>query len=349
MFLRKNNLLETAKRAEEGDLDAQYGFASHVLREMAADDRDAGVVEKAIDYLKNVAINGGVYGLGALVLGELYFEGIHLAQDYKQAMAWFRTACLIGCTPAYYNIGLCYLHGYGVPQDYAKAFDSLLKGSINSDMCQHRLGDMYRDGIFVERDADFAYQVYVAAYLEALRCKERYGLNTGPYGLVSARLAECHLKGIGAAKDVALANRFFQQASSFLKSESFWLKPEKGDLEDKRLFELVQGSPYPVNGVEVSEGTSSEDITELNLQPAAEIPDLSLIDTSSYSETDYFTVYLASARHLLLEGENRLALYRNLLIIYDNLTCFEDDPSIIEICRKRMLKIEDKLKESESQ
>ena len=53
--------------------------------------------------------------------GERYFNGTGLAQDYAEAVKWYRRAAEKGHADAENNLGNCYYYGKGVPQDYTEA------------------------------------------------------------------------------------------------------------------------------------------------------------------------------------------------------------------------------------
>lgn len=53
--------------------------------------------------------------------GERYFNGTGLAQDYAEAVKWYRKAAEKGHADAENNLGNCYYYGKGVPQDYTEA------------------------------------------------------------------------------------------------------------------------------------------------------------------------------------------------------------------------------------
>ena len=54
-------------------------------------------------------------------MGLLYVEGQGVVQDYKEAAKWFRMAAEQGDSDAQYNLGLLYFNGQGVVQDYKLA------------------------------------------------------------------------------------------------------------------------------------------------------------------------------------------------------------------------------------
>jgi len=55
-------------------------------------------------------------------LGDMYYEGVGVPQNYAEAAKWFRKAADQGDTYAQYNLGSMYEKGRGVPQSYEKAY-----------------------------------------------------------------------------------------------------------------------------------------------------------------------------------------------------------------------------------
>jgi len=51
----------------------------------------------------------------------MYEDGRGMAQDYAQAVAWYRKAADQGAALAQFKLGLMYGQGQGVPQDYVRA------------------------------------------------------------------------------------------------------------------------------------------------------------------------------------------------------------------------------------
>ena len=54
-------------------------------------------------------------------LGDMYFSGQGVPQDYKEAVKWYRRAAEQGSIEAQYNLGVSYRDGQGVPRNYAMA------------------------------------------------------------------------------------------------------------------------------------------------------------------------------------------------------------------------------------
>jgi uncharacterized protein len=51
----------------------------------------------------------------------MYFAGQGVAQDFPQAVGWYRMAADQGFAAAELNLGLMYLNGQGLSQDYVRA------------------------------------------------------------------------------------------------------------------------------------------------------------------------------------------------------------------------------------
>lgn len=54
-------------------------------------------------------------------LGDGYLRGQGVAQNYSEAIKWFRLAAQQGLSNSQANLGLMYFNGHGVSQDYVKA------------------------------------------------------------------------------------------------------------------------------------------------------------------------------------------------------------------------------------
>jgi len=326
--IKNEVFFEYARKAEEGDLQAQYDFAQCVIRDEVIDGNDKGMIENALHYLRNVAVNGACLGLGALELGGVYRNGKYDVQDYDQAILWFRTALQSSCLPAYYDIGLCFYYGHGVSQDYAKAFDSFLKWS--ADVSLIMLCDMYRKGEFVDKDERFAFMVYKKSYDDLINSSGENAPWYDIYWTLSLRLGECYLKGIGTEKNISEANKLFCQVKKDTREIHDWDKVNDYEAETIRLIEVMRSSPYEVNAVETVKEPEVEYFIEGGLI------DLAVENLESYGTDDYLNAYFNTVKHLILRKGNNLVIYRNLLTIYPNLSCFEPDPIFIDICQKKI-------------
>ena len=55
-------------------------------------------------------------------VGLMFFKGYGVAQDFSQAVFWFRRSANQGTACAQCHLGLCYQDGLGVPQDSLLAY-----------------------------------------------------------------------------------------------------------------------------------------------------------------------------------------------------------------------------------
>ena len=91
-------------------------------------------------------------------LGLMYVEGLGVPQDYAQALAWFRKAADQGNATAQYNIGAMYNEGRGVPQDFTQAAAWFRKSAEQGiAAAQYNLGLMYAKAQGVPQDSAQAY------------------------------------------------------------------------------------------------------------------------------------------------------------------------------------------------
>ena len=86
-------------------------------------------------------------------LGAMYHQGEGVAQNYDEALKWFRLAATQGHATAQVFLGTMYLQGEGVPQNYTEAVKWFRTAAEQGDSgAQGRLGDMYYYGRGVPRD-----------------------------------------------------------------------------------------------------------------------------------------------------------------------------------------------------
>ena len=94
-------------------------------------------------------------------LGDCYYYGHGVPQDYTKAVEWFQKAANQGNASAQYNLGFCYEKGRGVQQDYTKAVEWYKKaanqGQVNA---QYNLGHCYEYGLGVQKNIAQAIKWY---------------------------------------------------------------------------------------------------------------------------------------------------------------------------------------------
>ena len=75
-------------------------------------------------------------------LGAMYANGEGVAQDLKQAVAWYRKAAEQGMVDAQYSLGLEYAKGEGIAQDYKQAYIWASVAAANGDSDAKKLRDI---------------------------------------------------------------------------------------------------------------------------------------------------------------------------------------------------------------
>ena len=103
----------------------------------------------------------------AFLLGNLYSNERYGHIDYPKAAKWFAISAKAGDGEAEAMLGKCQLLGLGVPRNYEKAFQALVKWALISDNkseALYLLGDMYYEGLYVEEDKVQAYELYQEAW-----------------------------------------------------------------------------------------------------------------------------------------------------------------------------------------
>ena len=97
--------------------------------------------KQAVAWFRKAAEQGNVYA--QYMLGAMYFHGRGGAQDDKQAVAWTRKAAEQGDAAAQYLLGAMYFHGRGVAQDYKLAYVWSSVSAANGDVAAVTTRDLF--------------------------------------------------------------------------------------------------------------------------------------------------------------------------------------------------------------
>ncbi len=134
-------------------------------------------------------------------LGNMYYDGQGVPQDYAEALRWYRKAADQGDARAQFDIGSIYYYGRGVTQDYAAALDWYRKAADQGYAnAQGGLGVMYSEGLGVPQD-----------YAEAVRWY-RKAVDQG-YAKAKYNLGNMYFYGRGVSQDRAEADRWYRKAA----------------------------------------------------------------------------------------------------------------------------------------
>lgn len=91
-------------------------------------------------------------------LGEMYYTGTGVTQDYKAAAKWYQKAAEQGDSKAQYKLAEMYYSGTGLTQNYKAAANWYLKAAEQNDAkAQFKLGLIYSTGEGVIQNIKLAY------------------------------------------------------------------------------------------------------------------------------------------------------------------------------------------------
>jgi SEL1 protein len=214
---------------EEGGVygaGASVSSSGHNARDAAQASPEASV-EDILEYLDLMSRKGELKA--TYTLGKMNFEGARgLQRNFRRAMRYFKVV-----TKKYWNkdgsinpnapagldklaskaaghIGLMYLRGEGVEQNYGTALTWFRRGVVNGDsLCQHWMGLVYLNGYGVPQDGFKAANYFKAAADQDLPASE-------------SRLGALFLD----QGDVATATRYFELAARWGWMEAYYYLAE---------------------------------------------------------------------------------------------------------------------------
>lgn len=139
--------------------------------------------------------NNGDAG-SCLNLGNLYYDGDDVKQDYNKAMGFYSKACEMGYALGCKNLGDLYYYGKGVKQDYKKAREFVGKACEmnNAEGCNN-LGYLYDNGLGVRQNYKKAMELYNKA------CEMNNALGCNNLGIL-------YYNGKGVKQDYKKAMKF---------------------------------------------------------------------------------------------------------------------------------------------
>jgi TPR repeat protein len=134
-------------------------------------------------------------------LGECYFNGVGVKQDYQEAVKWYFKAAEQNYAEAQYNLGGCYEDGIGVDTNLYEATKWYRSAAeLGYAKAQFNLGNCYSLGDLVPKDITNAIKWY------------RKAADQG-YAEAQYWLGESYSNGDGVPKDYAEAAKWLQKAA----------------------------------------------------------------------------------------------------------------------------------------
>lgn len=130
-------------------------------------------------------------------LGMVYIKGQDVQQNYQAAKEWLEKSAAQDYPPALSFLGTMYQNGLGVGQNYAKALDFLSRAALRGDIdAMTSLGLMYSEGEGLERNFSKA--------LEYLKPAANAGNWSAQY-----TLGAMYADGRGVPQDYVEAHKWF--------------------------------------------------------------------------------------------------------------------------------------------
>ncbi len=161
--MKKYELRASIEKAEAGDLQGMYDFLSYMYQtgmEIEPDDDDIRErMLRCAQRLMDADEPAGYY-----YMATFYENGSIVPKDTAKAIELYIKAGDLGAEWGYDYAGLLYYGGDGMEPDYEKAFDLLgTEGRNKQPEAVYVLGDMYRLGLGVGKNADKAVTHYILA------------------------------------------------------------------------------------------------------------------------------------------------------------------------------------------
>ena len=154
---------------------------------------------KAVSWYRKAAVQGNAEA--QYVMGISFRYAIGNEENFSEAAEWFRHAAKQGHSFAQVELGLCYEFGEGVDQDYVQAVRWYKESADQGNSFgQAYLGDLYEHGNGVEQSYTRAVELYQKS------AEQENSL--GQYCL-----ANCYFAGNGVTQDYSEAAKWFRKSA----------------------------------------------------------------------------------------------------------------------------------------
>lgn len=150
---------------EQGNPDATYLLGLYYETVGDSDYDDAPYIQAKVLYEKAQEL-GSIDALYSL--GELYYYGNGVEQDYEKSLAYYSNPLLAEYPEAVFSLGVQYDSGEGVEQSFEKSFELFKKASaLGHAPSTFNVGYMYHHGEFVDVDLEEAKKWYLESCTDA--------------------------------------------------------------------------------------------------------------------------------------------------------------------------------------
>lgn len=182
-------------------------------------------------------------------LGDLYYDGHEISQDYDQALKWYAEAAKQDHADAQYSVGLVYMTGPKRLTDYEKALYWFLKAAEQDHFsAQNSLGVMYANGLGVPQD----FQRAATWYRKAADQGEQFA---------QYNLGRAYLYGEGVLPDHAEALRWFRKSA------------DQGHEEAPQVVKHIEAAEDEFKRLGMTDGTKRERVAKLLLRTPRDVAD----------------------------------------------------------------------------
>ena len=214
--LRRDRLRDATQL--RADIDKHLESMENLMR-LTAVNQMLAKTDRAVDTLKafkydkndfNALIRAARLGSVEAMndLGDTFRFGVNVAEDWREAFAWYKGAADENFVPALVELATCYNFGIGVELDEKKAIDlytTAIEHGSTEAMC--RLGDIY----FYADEPDYANALQ--CYKAAAELDDDEGMN---------RVGDCCFMGWGVAVDKGAAFDWHLKAAERGNVESMY-------------------------------------------------------------------------------------------------------------------------------
>ena len=175
-------------------------------------------VKKVDDDIKILSDRENYYLVAASRIGDIYYCGDGVEQDYKTAFEWYLKAAKIGFHYAAIQVGRMYYHGKGVNQNHSEAFKWFSKAANTKEkfnifisryntVARYYVAKMYENGEGVEKNLKEALKWYKKAAEDHRNIEALH------------KVADMYYLGNGTEQNYELAFMYYEKAA---ENYSYW-------------------------------------------------------------------------------------------------------------------------------
>ncbi|MCL2111105.1 MAG: hypothetical protein FWH32_02405 [Clostridiales bacterium] len=321
------NLLETIKKADAGDADAQYRVAWYMIYEDQKEEVGVDWGERAVEYFELAGSQG--HGDAMLDLGAMYIAGRGVKYDKEKAVYWYKKAAEMLYPKAF----RCLIYALDIPceyfdpqtddTNYRAIYEYAFKGALLGEQnALYILGDLFFSGKYARRNQRLAYDLFCKSW-DLIDDKE-----DDCYADVCLRIGECYLKGMAEIQDVEEAEDYLRHAM-----ESYEFRRANGDLAEfiDPGYNRAQALIKEINSGKAYEGLNP--ITEHSEDGYNGF----LTKMENFDENSYEEAFLLYTRYAMSGGDVRKEALSNLSLMYKNGLGVEKDEAFAALCGSKSL------------